>query len=263
MARTAESGRVVVRHTAGLTHFSRHTHGISHALDIFVDADDPVKFSLLTLGNDSRSRPNAQRLRLQRVGARAAARRPSASRRHRTRRGHRRDPGEKCLQPGMAAPRGVLARERNAVSATGDRCAFIGRNGVAVAAAGDAAGDRSRGYWAAALDPCAALQVRVVLQPGERRRDRVPPRRRRRSRTCRASHRASRTHRRAPTRLLDRVQRSWDGTLDAIHVRTPDDRSSPRQPLAAVSGRELPAVDARRILPARRRVRLSRSTCRM
>ena len=42
----------MVRHTAGLTHFSRHTHGISHTLDVFVDADDPVKFSLLTLAND-------------------------------------------------------------------------------------------------------------------------------------------------------------------------------------------------------------------
>src|SRR4051794_36307257 len=52
LVRTPESGRVVVRHTAGLTHFSRYAHGISQTLDIFVDADDPVKFSLLTLGND-------------------------------------------------------------------------------------------------------------------------------------------------------------------------------------------------------------------
>src|SRR5437762_1306551 len=38
LVRTAASGPIVVRHTAGLTHFSRHTHGIGHALDIFVDA---------------------------------------------------------------------------------------------------------------------------------------------------------------------------------------------------------------------------------
>src|SRR5689334_14087606 len=29
-----QSGRVVVRHAAGLTHFARHAHGISHALDV-------------------------------------------------------------------------------------------------------------------------------------------------------------------------------------------------------------------------------------
>ena len=45
------TGRCLVRHTAGLTHFSRATHGIDHELDVFVEADDPVKFSLLTLTN--------------------------------------------------------------------------------------------------------------------------------------------------------------------------------------------------------------------
>ena len=73
LARPAD-GRCVIRHSAGLTRFSRSAHGILHGLDIFVDADDPVKFSL------SRS-PTARRAvrtlspRLRRVGARTAARR--------------------------------------------------------------------------------------------------------------------------------------------------------------------------------------------
>src|SRR5205823_14907586 len=50
--RTAESGRVVVRHTSGLTHFSRQTHGIGHELAVFVDDHDPVNFSLLSIAND-------------------------------------------------------------------------------------------------------------------------------------------------------------------------------------------------------------------
>src|SRR5439155_13521047 len=52
MTRQATSGQFVVHHSAGVTHFSRTTRGIRHELDAFVDVDDPVKFSLLTLTND-------------------------------------------------------------------------------------------------------------------------------------------------------------------------------------------------------------------
>ena len=51
-SRGAAAGRCLIRHTAGLTHFTRVTHGIGHELDVFVHPDDPVKFSLLTLTND-------------------------------------------------------------------------------------------------------------------------------------------------------------------------------------------------------------------
>ena len=53
MRRTPESGRCVVRHGAGVTRFTRSVHGIGHELEVFVDAQDPVKFSLLTLTNGS------------------------------------------------------------------------------------------------------------------------------------------------------------------------------------------------------------------
>src|SRR5439155_7055102 len=55
MPRQPTSGQVVVHHSAGATHFSRATRGIHHELDVFVDVDDPVKFSLLTLINDGGS----------------------------------------------------------------------------------------------------------------------------------------------------------------------------------------------------------------
>ena len=42
-----------MHHSAGATRFSRATRGLRHELDVFVDVDDPVKFSLLTLTNDS------------------------------------------------------------------------------------------------------------------------------------------------------------------------------------------------------------------
>ena len=47
-------GRSVVRHFAGGTTFSRATHGILHTLEVFVDADDPVKYSRLTMSNRRR-----------------------------------------------------------------------------------------------------------------------------------------------------------------------------------------------------------------
>ncbi|HVQ31878.1 MAG TPA: carbohydrate-binding protein, partial [Vicinamibacteria bacterium] len=53
MPRAAADGRCVIRHSAGLTHFSRVAHGVRHELDVFVDAADPVKLSLLTLANVS------------------------------------------------------------------------------------------------------------------------------------------------------------------------------------------------------------------
>ena len=52
MKRRPTSGQFVIRHAAGVTRFSRATRQIRHELEVFVDVDDPVKFSLLTLTND-------------------------------------------------------------------------------------------------------------------------------------------------------------------------------------------------------------------
>ena len=219
--RTAESGSVVVRHTAGLTRFSRHTHGISHALDVFVDIDDPVKFSLLTIGNDS------ERARTLSVFAyNDWALSPPRD-------------GHEChvVTELDAAAGAVLARNaynqewshhvafasasETPVSVTGDRRSFIGRNGTLSQPLAMRQAILS-GQLGGALDPCAALQVRVVLQPGERRRvvfllgegeDR--------EHALRLVARHGQPD--AAEAALERGQRAWNCTLDAIHVRTPDD----------------------------------------
>jgi cyclic beta-1,2-glucan synthetase len=51
MKRHAASERCVVKHEAGLTHFSRVTGGLRHELDLFVDVEAPGKYSMLTLTN--------------------------------------------------------------------------------------------------------------------------------------------------------------------------------------------------------------------
>jgi cyclic beta-1,2-glucan synthetase len=57
--RAAAAG-CVIRHSAGVTHFSRAHRGIAHTSATFVDAVDPVKFSVLTLVNTERSAAPAQ-----------------------------------------------------------------------------------------------------------------------------------------------------------------------------------------------------------
>ena len=51
MVRNPSSGRLLIRHSAGMTRFSRSIEGIHHQLDIFVDDADPVRFAELTLVN--------------------------------------------------------------------------------------------------------------------------------------------------------------------------------------------------------------------
>jgi cyclic beta-1,2-glucan synthetase len=221
LVRTTDSGSVVVRHTAGLTRFSRHTHGISHALDVFVDIDDPVKFSLLTIGNDS-----------------GRARTLSVFAYNDWALGPPRDGHERHVVTELDAAAGtILARNaynqewshhvafasasETPVSVTGDRRSFIGRNGTLSHPLAMRQAILS-GQLGGGLDPCAALQVRVVLQPGERRRvvfllgegdDREHA----------ARLIARHGHPAAADAALQRGQRSWNCMLDAIHVHTPDD----------------------------------------
>ena len=128
-ARASAADRCVVRHTAGVTRFARATHGIGHELDVFVDADDPVKFSLLTLTNHGPRIADAEPLRLQRVGARTAARgdhlhvvtdvdQPSGA-----------VFATQRLQPGIRGRVAFSYASERRVSCTADRRAFIGRNG--------------------------------------------------------------------------------------------------------------------------------------
>src|SRR6185436_3144683 len=103
-------------------------------------------------------------------------------------------------------------------SASGHRLAFIGRNWSvhSPAALRHMALEPSFG---AGLDPCAALQVQVVMNPGERRRIVFLL-----GQGTDAEHveQLVARHRTVEHALvaLGKVHASWNKTLDTIHVRT-------------------------------------------
>ena len=67
LPRRPESGRWVVRHSAGVTRYQHAVAGLEQELAVFVSPDDPVKQSLLTLKNTGPGAPH-QRVRVRGVG---------------------------------------------------------------------------------------------------------------------------------------------------------------------------------------------------
>ncbi len=215
------TGRCLVRHTAGLTHFSRVTHGIAHELDVFVDADDPVKCSLLTLVNVG---PGVRTLSVFAYNEWALGPPRDSDHLHvvtevdqasgalfATNAYNQEFAGHVAFSYASEAP----------CSFTADRRSFIGRHAdlsrpVAMSQA------VLSGQIGAGLDPCAGLHIRCALQPGESRQLLFLL--------------GEGTHRDHARRLIARhgdldaavaararVLTSWDDTLDTITVRTPDD----------------------------------------
>jgi cyclic beta-1,2-glucan synthetase len=221
MKRRPTSGQFVVEHSAGASRFSRITRGIRHALDVFVDVVDPVKFSLLTLTNDG---DGPRRLSVfayndwvigpprdgyaghvvtsndAKTGAIWAVNRYSDDFAHRV---------------------AFACASEMPQSSTGDRASFIGRNG-SLARPEALRHATLEPRFGAALDPCAALHVEVFLAPGETRRvlfligqgvdtEHVEQLMARHSTVDAAQH------------ALVAVRSSWKATLETIQVRTPDD----------------------------------------
>jgi cyclic beta-1,2-glucan synthetase len=221
LPRHAESGRWVIRHAAGVTRYQHAVEGLVQELAICVAPDDPVKIAILTVTNVS-ARPR----QLNAFGY-----------------------VEWCLGPPRSGEQRFVTTEidtasgaifaRNAYNSefrervalfhateppqtyTCDRSEFVGRNRtgrrpVALVR------DNLTGRTGAGLDPCGALQIGLTIEPQTTRQVAFV------LGEGRDAHHARDLAMRygslaVAVATLEQAEQTWQETLGAIQVRTPDD----------------------------------------
>jgi len=221
MPRGASSGRCLVRHTAGSTRFSRSIEGIHQHLDVFVDVEDPVRIARLTLVNTTST---ARHLSLFAYNDWVLGPPRELDGKHVITSFESARNAVLAVNPYNTTFHGRVcfsACSERVISATGNRRSFIGRNGSL--AAPSALHDESlTGEFGAGLDSCAALQVRLTMAPGETRQVVFVL-----GEGLTRDHALALIWRHAAPdaaeAALGRVREKWDGVLDTIRVRTPDD----------------------------------------
>ncbi|HET9158872.1 MAG TPA: carbohydrate-binding protein, partial [Myxococcaceae bacterium] len=212
-------GSYLIRHGQGYSRFTHEHHGISTDLLVFVPREDPVKVSRLLLENRSgRTRTLSVTGYTEWVlGTQRGAAAPFiVTELDETGALFARNSWNEAY-----AGRVAFVDAAGQQSAwTADRTEFLGRNGGLDAPAGLAPGVALSQRAGAGLDPCAALQVRLRLEPGPRLSlvfllgqgaDAADARRL--------------VHRYRSLDLdsaLGEVRQEWEDTLTALQVRTPD-----------------------------------------
>ncbi len=215
-----DTGPYVIRHGQGYSRFQHTSNGIALDLLQCVPLSDPVKISQLTLENRSPAR--------RRLSVTAYAEwvlgvaRPTTApfvvtemdRASGAMFAHNAWNGEFARQVAFAYLGG------GAVTWTGDRTEFLGRNASLAHPASLERGQELSGTTGAGLDPCAALKTVVVLEPGQRKEllfllGQAPSREE--SRTLIERYRAVNCH-----HLLQEIGEHWDNLLGAVQVKTPD-----------------------------------------
>ncbi|MCI0586303.1 MAG: hypothetical protein L0323_05630 [Planctomycetes bacterium] len=215
-----EASPYVVRHGQGYSRFEHASHGIALDLLTLVPPRDPVRISRLTLENRSGA---PRRLSVTAyaewvLGVARAGSAPFVVTEV--------DPATGALLARNAWNGEFASRVAFAdlgglqTSWTGDRLEFLGRNGSLDHPESLERAEGLSGRTGAGLDPCAALQTIVELEPGERAEVRFllgQGESREESRALVARYRA-----RSCDQVLREVQERWDGLLGAVQVKTPD-----------------------------------------
>ncbi len=214
-----DEGSYLVRHGQGYSRFEHEHRGIGTELLIFVPREDPVKISSLDLENRS-----------------GQARTLTVTAYTEWVLGPQRSVGAPFIVTELDETGALFARnfwnepyagrvafaDAGGLQAgwTADRTEFLGRNGGLDAPAGLAPGLVLSQSDGARLDPCAVLQVRLRLDPGQRARIRF----------LLGQGADTQEARRLVTRYrsvdldaaLAEVRHEWEDTLSALQVRTPD-----------------------------------------
>jgi cyclic beta-1,2-glucan synthetase len=221
LPRRPDGGRWIVTQRAGGTRFSHAAHGIRHDLDLFVHWEDPVKFSVLTIKNTT---GEPRRLSIFGYvewalgGARAADQLHTVT---------ELDPrrgavlARNAFNTEFPGRRAFFACSDPVSSFSCDRVEFIGRNrslSNPAALARTRLSDRQGG----GLDPCAALQVRLDLGPGEERQVVFVLGQGQDAVAAGALLERHRSRAAAQTAMAE-LRRRWDHLLSGVEVHTPDD----------------------------------------
>ncbi len=159
-------GTYIARHGFGYSSFTHTAHGIAATVTQFVPLDDPVKISRITLHNQS---DRARSLSVTGYAEWVLGTSRSATARHIITRKDPKTSAVLATNPFTTAFPGRVAFAdlgAGADTATGDRASFLGQGGTMANPQGLRAAVLSERFGPA-LDPCAAIQRRVTLAPGE------------------------------------------------------------------------------------------------
>ena len=221
MPRNGASGRFLIRHSAGVSRFSRAYDGVHHQLEVWIDDEDPVRIAVLTLVNTAQA-PRHFSVFSYNDWVLGPPREGDS--RHVLTEYEPAHQAVLATNPYNTDFKGRVAFacvSERLISATGNRRSFIGRNG-SLARPAALVDDTLTGEFGAGMDPCAAMQMRLALDSGETRRI-VFVLGEGRSREHAIGLIRKHASPAAASLSLDRVQQMWERTLGAITVSTPDD----------------------------------------
>jgi cyclic beta-1,2-glucan synthetase len=221
LPRRPDSGRWVVRHSAGVTRFQHAVAGVQQELAVFVAPDDPVKLAILTVTNRS---PVTRRLSAfgyveWHLGP------PRSGERRFVKTEHDEASGaifaSNTYNTEFRDCVAVFHASERALSYTCDRAEFVGRNRTLAGPAG-VVRERLSGRTGAGLDACGVLQLELSVAPNQSRRVAFV------LAAGRDAHHARTLAARYSTaemaeRTLVNAEDHWGRVLSAIQVKTPDD----------------------------------------